>query len=80
MVGYEAKEIVQEDGTLIRGRYRDDTDLAVQIQSKDGRRGVTYFKDRVQSLVDSNESLMPDVYATLGAAEQEQLMTFLKSL
>ena len=80
VVGYEAKEIVQEDGTLIRGRYRNDTDLAVQIQSKDGRRWVTYFKDRVQSLVDSNESLMPDVYATLGAAEQEQLMTFLKSL
>ncbi len=69
-----------EDGTLIRGRYRNDSEVAVQIQSADGRRWVTYFKYRVQLLNDSKESLMPDIYATLGATEQNQLMEFLKSL
>lgn len=80
VTGYEAKEVVMEDGTLIRGRYRNDSDVAVQIQSADGRRWVTYFKDRVQLLNDSKESLMPDIYATFGATEQNQLMAFLKSL
>ena len=80
VVGYGAKEVVMEDGTLIRGRYRNDSDVAVQIQSADGRRWVTYFKDRVQLLNDSKESLMPDIYATFGATEQNQLMAFLKSL
>ena len=31
-------------------------------------------------LADSNESLMPDVFANLGAAEQENLLAFLNSL
>ena len=62
------------------GRYRNDSELAVQIQSSDGRRWVTYFKDRVASISDADESLMPDTYATLSASEQEQLMAFLKSL
>lgn len=78
--GYEAKEVEQEDGTIIRGRYRNDSELAVQIQSEDGRRWVTYFKERVKSVTDSNQSLMPDTYANLGASEQEQLLAFLKSL
>ncbi|MDA1370806.1 MAG: c-type cytochrome [Proteobacteria bacterium] len=80
VVGYEAKEVVQQDGTVIRGRYRNDSELAVQIQSDDGRRWVTYFKDRVKSVSDSSESLMPDVFETLGAIEQEQLVAFLRSL
>ena len=80
VTGYEAKEVVMEDGTLIRVRYRNDSDVAVQIQSVDGRRWVTYFKDRVQLLNDSKEALMPDIYATFGATEQNQLMAFLKSL
>ncbi|MBQ13183.1 MAG: hypothetical protein CMQ17_02125 [Gammaproteobacteria bacterium] len=78
--GYEVKVVEQNDGTVIRGRFRNDSELAVQIQSNDGRRWVTYFKDRVNSVTDSTESVMPDVYATLGALEQEQLLAFLKSL
>lgn len=78
--GFETKVVQQQDGTVIRGRYRNDSELAVQIQSADGRRWVTYFKDRVESISDSDESLMPDVYARLGAAEQEQLLAFLRSL
>ena len=78
--GYGVKVVEQVDGTMIRGRYRNDSELAVQIQSEDGRRWVTYFKDRVKSVTDSDESLMPDVYATLGAEQQEQLLAFLHSL
>ncbi|PCJ23513.1 MAG: hypothetical protein COA96_11735 [SAR86 cluster bacterium] len=78
--GFETKIVEQNDGTQVRGRYRNDSDLAVQIQSEDGRRWVTYFKDRVKSITDSAESLMPDTYASLGAVEQEQLLAFLKSL
>ncbi len=78
--GYGVKVVEQVDGTMIRGRYRNDSELAVQIQSEDGRRWVTYFKDRVKSVTDSDESLMPDVYATLGAEQQEQLLAFLNSL
>lgn len=78
--GYGAKVVEQEDGTVIRGRFRNDSELAVQIQSEDGRRWVTYFKDRVKSVSDSEESLMPDTYANLGADEQQQLLAFLKSL
>lgn len=78
--GYEVKVVEQNDGTQLRGRYRNDSELAVQIQSEDGRRWVTYFKDRVKSISDSTESLMPDTYASLGAQQQEQLLAFLKSL
>jgi len=78
--GYGSKVVEQQDGTVIRGRFRNDSALAVQIQSEDGTRWVTYFKDRVKSVTDSSESLMPDVYANLGATEQQQLMAFLKSL
>lgn len=78
--GYGAKVVEQEDGTTVRGRYRNDSELAVQIQSEDGSRWVTYFKDRVKSVTDSEESLMPDTYANLGADEQQQLLAFLKSL
>ena len=77
--GYEARVVERQDGSVIQGRYRNDSDLAVQIQSEDGTRWVTYFKDRVKSVTASDESLMPDVYSDLGAAEQ-QLMTFFKSL
>ena len=78
--GYEAKIVEQNDGTLIRGRFRNDSELAVQIQSADGARWVTYFRDRVKSISDSSESLMPDLFANLGAIEQENLLAFLKSL
>lgn len=78
--GYSAKVVTQNDGSKVRGRFRNDSELAVQVQSEDGSRWVTYFKDRVESIVDSDESLMPEVFATLGAEEQEQLTAFLKSL
>ena len=78
--GSGAKDVEQEDGTVVRGRFRNDSELAVQIQSEDGRRWVTYFKDRVAAVRDSSESLMPDTYANLGADEQQQLLAFLKSL
>jgi len=78
--GYGAKEVEQEDGTVVRGRYRNDSELAVQIQSEDGRRWVTYFKERVAAVRDSDESLMPDTFANLGANEQQQLLAFLRSL
>lgn len=78
--GFEAKIVTQDDGSTIRGRYRNDSELAVQIQSEDGRRWVTYFKERVQSVTDSTESLMPDTFANLGATDQQQLLAFLKSL
>jgi len=80
VAGFEAKIVEQNDGTIVRGRFRNDSELAVQIQSEDGRRWVTYFKDRVKSISDSEESLMPDVYSSLPANEQEQLVAFLKSL
>ena len=80
LAGYEVKVVEQQDGTIVRGRYRNDSELAVQIQSEDGTRWVTYFKDRVKSIEDSDESLMPETYATQGAVEQEQLMVFLRSL
>lgn len=78
--GYEVKVVEQNDGTQLRGRFRNDSELAVQIQSEDGSRWVTYFKDRVKSISDSSESLMPDTYASLGAQQQAQLLAFLKSL
>ena len=78
--GYEAKIVEQADGTIVTGRFRNDSELAVQIQSTDGSRWVTYFKDRVNSITDSADSLMPDIFANLGAAEQVRLLAFLKTL
>ncbi|MEO1932574.1 MAG: hypothetical protein ABGX41_11865, partial [Pseudohongiella sp.] len=78
--GFGAKIVEQEDGTQIVGRFRNDSELAVQLQSSDGRRWVTFFKDRVKLIIDSTESLMPDVYASLNALEQQQLLAFLNSL
>lgn len=78
--GYGTKEVEQEDGSIIRGRFRNDSELAVQIQSADGRRWVTYFKERVTAIRDSDESVMPDTFASLGANEQQQLLAFLNSL
>ena len=78
--GYGAKEVEQEDGTVVRGRFRNDSELAVQIQSEDGRRWVTYFKERVTAVRDLDESLMPDTFANLSVSEQEKLLAFLSSL
>ena len=78
--GYAAKVVEQPDGTVVRGRYRNDSELAVQIQSADGQRWVTYFKDRVASITDDGKSLMPPVFSELDASQQESLLAFLKSL
>ncbi|MFK7863183.1 MAG: c-type cytochrome [Pseudohongiellaceae bacterium] len=78
--GYGAKIVTQNDGSTVRGRFRNDSELAVQIQSEDGKRWVTYFKDRVASITDDEQSLMPDVYSTLGDEEQQQILAFIKSL
>lgn len=78
--GYEVKEVVLPDGSVVRGRFRNDSEQAVQIQSTDGARWVTYFKARVTSITDSDESLMPEVFATLGAEQQGNLLAFLRSL
>ncbi len=78
--GYEVKEVVLPDGSTVKGRFRNDSEQAVQIQSADGARWVTYFKARVTSITDSDESLMPDVFANLGAAQQTNLLAFLRSL
>ena len=80
VTGYASKVVEQTDGTIVRGRFRNESDLAVQIQSEDGKRWVTYFKDRVNSVADAEESLMPDVFATLSITEQAQLIAFLKSI
>ncbi|GJM13493.1 MAG: hypothetical protein DHS20C12_18960 [Pseudohongiella sp.] len=80
VTGFGAKEVEQEDGTVIRGRFRNDSELAVQIQSEDGSRWVTYFKDRVAAVRGSEESVMPETFANLGASDQQKLLAFLKSL
>jgi len=78
--GYQAKIVEQQDGSIVRGRFRNDSELAVQIQSADGSRWVTYFKERVKSISDADESLMPETYPGLGASDQENLLAFLNSL
>lgn len=78
--GFGAKIVTQNDGSTVRGRYRNDSELAVQIQSEDGRRWVTYFKDRVASVSDDDQSIMTEVFSTLGEQEQQQILAFLKSL
>lgn len=78
--GYGAKEVEQEGGSVVRGRFRNDSELAVQIQSEDGQRWVTYFKERVTTIRDLDESLMPDTFANLSVSEQEKLLAFLSSL
>ena len=77
---YRVKQVVLPDDTVVTGRYRNDSEQAVQIQSADGARWVTYFKARVKSVSDVPDSLMPDVFASLGEQEQQQLLAFLKSL
>jgi len=78
--GFGVKIVTQTDGSQIKGRYRYDSEFAVQIMSDDGKRWVTYFKERVESVEDSEESLMPQVYARLSGQEQEDLLAFLRSL
>jgi len=80
VAGFEAKVVEQQDGSIIRGRYRNESDLAIQILIADGSRWVTFFKERVKAVRDAEESLMPEIFSELGASEQEKLLAFLKSL
>jgi cytochrome c oxidase cbb3-type subunit III len=78
--GYGVKVLETTDGQIIRGRYRNESEQAIQILSEDGRRWVTQFKRNLKSIRDSEESLMPDTFAGLGAEEQAALLAFLNSL
>ncbi len=78
--GYSVRVLETNDGEIIRGRYRNDSEQAIQILSADGKRWVTQFKRNLTSVEDSQESLMPDVFTSLGAAEQDALLVFLQSL
>jgi hypothetical protein len=52
----------------------------LQIQSEDGRRWITFFKDRVSSITNEESSLMPDVFSTLEKTEREEILAFLRAL
>ena len=78
--GFPVKEIELNDGTIVRGVARNETDVTLQIQSTDGARWRTYFKSRVKSVSDSATSVMPEIYSDLNAQEREQLLAYLRSL
>ena len=78
--GFGVKVIELTDGTIVSGRARNETANTVQIQSADGKRWRTYFKDRVKSVSDSDTSLMPNIYAGLSSVQQQQIVAFLNSL
>lgn len=78
--GFAGVVVEQKDGTVIRGRARNETDAYVQVQSADGLRWRTYFKDRVKSVTASDVSVMPEIYAGLSAQQKEQILAYLRSL
>jgi len=80
VIDYGVKVLETNSGEIIRGRYRNDSEQAIQILSTDGKRWVTQFKRNLKFVEDSQESLMPDVFTSLGAAEQDALLVFLQSL
>ena len=77
---YGVKVLKTTDGEIIRGRYRNESEQTIQILSADGKRWITQFKRNLKSVEDSQESIMPGVFASLGAAEQDALLVFLQSL
>ena len=72
--------MTKSDGTIVVGRFRNESDRALQIQSEDGRRWITFFKDRVSSITNEESSLMPDVFSTLEKTEREEILAFLRAL
>jgi len=72
--------VTKSDGTIVVGRFRNESDRALQIQSEDGRRWITFFKDRVSSITNEESSLMPDVFSTLEKTEREEILAFLRAL
>jgi hypothetical protein len=72
--------VTRSDGTIVVGRFRNESDRALQIQSEDGRRWITFFKDRVSSITNEESSLMPDVFSTLEKTEREEILAFLRAL
>ena len=72
--------MTRSDGTIVVGRFRNESDRALQIQSEDGRRWITFFKDRVSSITNEESSLMPDVFSTLEKTEREEILAFLRAL
>lgn len=78
--GFPVKVIELNDGSTLRGVARNETATSLQIQSLDGKRWRTYFKDRVKSVSDSKSSVMPDIYADLNRQQREQLLAYIRSL
>ena len=72
--------MTKSDGTIVVGRFRNESDRALQIQIEDGRRWITFFKDRVSSITNEESSLMPDVFSTLEKTEREEILAFLRAL
>lgn len=78
--GFPVKEVELQDGTVIRGVARNETDTSVQIQSLDGKLWRTYFKDRVKAVRDSKTSVMPRIFSDLNRQERQQILAYLRSL
>ncbi len=78
--GYGVKILETNDGQIIKGRYRNDSEQAIQMLSEDGKRWLTQFKRNLKSISDSDESLMPEVFATLSVDEQEALLAYLRAV
>ncbi len=78
--GFPVKEVELQDGTVIRGVARNETDASIQLQSRDGKLWRTYFKDRVKEVRDSKTSVMPEIYSDLNRQQRQQLLAYLRSL
>ena len=78
--GFPVKEVELQDGTVIRGVARNETDASIQLQSRDGKLWRTYFKDRVKEVRDSKTSVMPEIYRDLNRQQRQQLLAYLRSL
>ena len=79
--GYGSKELALKDGTIVRGRFRYETDTTVQILGDDGALWTTYFKSDARSVKDLEISLMPHgLLDALSEADQNALIAFLVSL
>lgn len=78
--GFPVKEVELQDGTVISGVARNETETSLQIQSLDGKLWRTYFKDRVQEVRDSKTSVMPEIYRDLNRQQRQQILAYLRSL
>lgn len=79
---YRAKKLVLQDGTEVRGMFRNDTPESVQILNADGNLWTTYLKKDIKSEETlRKESLMPEgLLGKLNEAETKDLFAYLFSL